>query len=249
MSQVGIETSQHVHINYQIANVGDRIFAYIIDAVFIAIYGFAVFAIWGSLNSSSDPDQLINTFWVPYLFIAVPAFIYKVVLEIIWGGYTIGKWLVGIRVVKIDGSRAGISNYLLRWLFSIFEITMTQGLVAMAAILINGKGQRLGDIVGRTCVIKKKKKVKLEDTLFSELDSEYEITFHRIHQLSDQDIRIIKEVINSKKEYDSSTWFVMLQRTRKLIEGKIGESEEKVDALVYLETVIKDYNAYHGLRN
>lgn len=248
MSHVGIETTQHVNINYRIASIGDRLFAYAIDAIILVIYGITIVSLWSTFFDTDDPTIFAEAFWIPFLLVVIPSFIYKFTLEVIWGGYTVGKWLVGIRVVKIDGTRAGISNYLLRWLFSLFEITMTQGTIATMTIMINGKGQRLGDIVGKTCVIKKKRKVSLEDTMYSELEKEYEIIFQKIGDLSDQDVTIIKEVINARKGYDKNTWFAMMQRTRKLIENKIGESEEKMDALQYLEAVIKDYNAHHGLR-
>ena len=53
-----------------------------------------------------------------------PVMIYSVTLESIFEGQTIGKKLVKIKVVKIDGYQASFGDYLIRWLFRIIENNM-----------------------------------------------------------------------------------------------------------------------------
>lgn len=244
----GIETSQHVQISYEPAGVGERVLAFILDAFFLGVYYLVVLYIFGLLAVNGGPDSTTDMpTWTLYLVVVLPMMSYHLLCEVLWKGYSIGKKIVGIRVVKTDGTRAGLSGYLLRWLFRLVEITMTSGVVAFVTILLNGKGQRLGDIVAKTCVIKERKKVKLDETLFSELEDGYTPEFPQVRELSDKDIRIIKEVMNSRKEYDRNTWFTMLQRTRKLTEDKMGLTERRsdMDAEEFLKTIIQDYNALH----
>jgi len=49
MSQIAINTSQNVNINFSTASVGDRMIAFIIDLLIKVAYGIAVFYIFFNL--------------------------------------------------------------------------------------------------------------------------------------------------------------------------------------------------------
>ncbi|HCI71200.1 MAG TPA: RDD family protein, partial [Balneola sp.] len=86
------------------------------------------------------------------------------IFEVVWNGKSFGKWMMGLQVVMLDGSSPSFGNYLIRWMLRLLEVSFTNGILAFITVLINGKGQRLGDIAAKTCVIKTRKKVKLSDT-------------------------------------------------------------------------------------
>ncbi len=248
---VGIETSQHVKLNYEPAGVGERVLAFFLDGFFIGVYYLVVIWIWGYINSiGADPSDIEDSsVWVLYVVLIIPVMGYHLVSEIISNGYSLGKKIVGIRVVKIDGTRANISGYLIRWMFRLIEISMTSGVVAFVTVIMNGKGQRVGDILGKTCVIKERKKVNLDNTLFANVSDAYEPRFKQVVELTDKDIRIIREVLDSRRYYDYDNWFLMLQKTRKKIEERLGIEDHGMKGDEFLETVIKDYNAIHGKGN
>ena len=116
------------------------------------------------------------------------------------------------------------------------------GSVAIITILLNGKGQRLGDIVAKTAVVKDKSKTKLSDTIFAEIEDDTEANFSSEIDLSDKDVGIIKEVLNARKTYDYNTWFVMVTKTRKAIEEKTGVVKPEMKSHEYLSAIIEDYN-------
>lgn len=245
---VGIETSQHVKLSYEPAGVGERVLAFFLDGFFIGVYYLVVIWIWGyvtEIGSNSEHMQE-SSVWLLYIVLVLPLMLYHLVSEIISNGYSLGKKIVGIRVVKIDGTRANISGYLIRWMLRLVEISMTSGVVAFVTIIMNGKGQRVGDILGKTCVIKERKKVNLDNTLFANVSDAYEPRFKQVVELTDKDIRIIKEVLDSRPHYDYDNWFLMLQKARKKIEERLGIEDHGLKGEEFLETVIKDYNAIHG---
>lgn len=251
MTNLGIETTQHVKLNYEPAGVGERGLAYILDGVVMGIYWLVVVMVMMSFfTSDSFLDESwftdMNYIWLTYLLLFIPMMFYHLLMEIFWNGFSFGKWVIGIRVVKLDGTRPEISAYLIRWLFRLVEITITGGSVALVTILVNGKGQRLGDMAAKTCVIKVKRNTKLKDTIFEGLNENYKNVFPQAVELTDKDAAIIREVLVSRNEYDEKAWYSILERTRTLVEKKTGAVEVKMDSETYLSTMLKDYNAIHG---
>lgn len=246
MSQIGIETAQHVKINYNTAGIFERILAYLVDFAVLGVY-WAVLAMIGSYADGANPSQDSGDYmWVMYVIVLLPVMLYHLTMEILWNGYTVGKWLIGIRVVMLDGTRPSVSNYLIRWLIRLFEITLTSGVVAFFTLLLNQKGQRLGDIAAKTCVIKVGKRTKIDDTVFEDLEADYDAVFPQVIELTDEEISVINEVLKSKSGYDKSAWLTMVARTRVLIQEKMGILHTGLGDIEFLQQVVKDYNALHG---
>ena len=80
--------------------------------------GLALF--WGSLELSGGEE------WMFILVIGLPLFLYFLLWEAFWNGRTPGKAALDLRVVKLDGSKPAFSNYLIRWLLRIIDITVKQ---------------------------------------------------------------------------------------------------------------------------
>jgi uncharacterized RDD family membrane protein YckC len=154
MNEFQIETAQNVGINQNVAHIGDRMLAYIIDSLIIVAYTLLIFILLGLMDL--DPADS----WAVYLLMSLPAFLYYVLLETFWDGKTVGKYIQKTRVVKLDGTEAGFSNYFVRWILRIVDVVMTFGGVAVLTILIKGNGQRLGDIAAGTTVISERNQVK-----------------------------------------------------------------------------------------
>lgn len=246
MSQIGVETAQHVKLNYRPAGVFERILAYIIDFLVLGIYWLVLvwLASFGEDVASTEPVE--GKEWIGVLIIMLPVMLYHLVMEILWNGYTVGKWFVGIRVVRIDGTRPSLSNYLIRWLLRLFEITMTSGVIAFFTLLLNDKGQRLGDIAAKTCVIKVKNNTKFNSTVFEDLKDDYDPVYPQVIELADYEISIINDVVKSRNDYDKAAWLQMIAKTRVHIQNKIGVQNIDSGDVAFLKQVIKDYNAIHG---
>lgn len=245
MTGVGVETNQHVQLSYQPATLFERILAFVIDVIMIGIYAFVVNKLWYDITPEDFEFQQSSS-WILYIIIWLPLMLYHLLMETLWKGFSIGKKLVGIRVTRIDGKRPQISNYIVRWLFRSIEITFSGGLLAMMTILLNGKGQRIGDIVANTTVVKYGRKVTLNDTILAELDLDYTPVFPQMIELTDADVTIIRDVLAARKDYEQGAWIKMLERTRRLVEQKTGATDNTMDTVEFLRTVIRDYNALHG---
>jgi len=245
MESIGIETSRHVRLSYQPASLLHRILAWLVDAALYLVYVFTFLWIWSGII----PESLAAGFglgWIPTLFLVLPYFIYFPLIETVWDGRTIGKKLLGIRVVKSDGTRASLGSYIIRWLFRFFEISGTGGVIAILTILINGKGQRLGDIVANTSVILERQSQISREQLSRHSNPGHDIVFQNAAELDDKDIRIIKNLLNSDSDYSYRAHEKMMQKTRSLIEAKTGASDPAMSDREYLITIIKDYTTIYS---
>jgi uncharacterized RDD family membrane protein YckC len=243
MPNVSVQTTQQVHLDYEIAGIGERIFAFIIDAFLLIIYVIVsltwMFDIFGGSSAGS--------YVIFYLMVYLPPMLYHLLFEFFWNGQSLGKRALGIKVVKMDGTRPNIGNYFLRWIFRLIDIGMTSGMGALFAILINGKGQRLGDMAAGTTVIKDQKRTSLSETMMTDLDEDYEPRYPSAANLSDHDVAIIKEVLNAEREYERNTYFLMLKKTQNRVSTKLGiEVSSALNAKQFLQIVLNDYNVLHG---
>jgi uncharacterized RDD family membrane protein YckC len=243
MSELSINTTQNVKINFIAASVGERIGSYFIDLTIKIAY---VTVIWLVFYYWLNFDQLTNNMdgWSAgaiALLLYFPFFIYTITLESIFEGQTIGKKLLKIKVVKIDGYQAGFGDYLMRWFFRLVDVTIMGGIVALISVISSTKGQRLGDMVAGTAVITLKNKVDISHTILEEIGEAYVPTYPLVIKLTDNDMRIIKETFQnavSKNDHE------MIYKLVAKIENVTGIKNQSGNNHDFLRVVLKDYNYY-----
>ena len=243
MSQLSINTTQNVVINFTAASVGERIGAYMHDLLVKAAYIIIVFYVFFSFFKIDRwLNQLDN--WsqaAVYMLFFLPIAFYSLVQEALLEGQTLGKKLVKIKVVKIDGYQAGFGDYLIRWLFRVIDISIGSGIIGLITMVVNSKTQRLGDISAGTAVITLKNKVTINSTILEEIGQEYQPRYPLVIKLSDNDARIIKETFqNAMKTAD----FVVMNKLTAKIEQVTGIKNDIGSTREFVQTILKDYNYY-----
>lgn len=243
MNEITINTTQNVNINFTAASVGHRIFGSIIDWIIKFAYIFAVsYLVFDLLNFNKviekfDPWSQMSIFIIIYF----PVFIYSLVLESIFDGQTIGKKILKIKVVKIDGYGASFGEYLIRWLLRFIDNYIFMGIIGLISMVVNSKIQRLGDIAAGTAVIMLKNKITINNTILMDIGEAYIPTYSQVIKLSDNDIRIIKDSFQiAKTKSDMDT----INKLRVKIEAVTGIKNQSGSASDFIKTVLKDYNFY-----
>ncbi|MCW8818569.1 MAG: RDD family protein [Ignavibacteriaceae bacterium] len=241
MQTIEIQTAQNVNIEYPVASVGDRVVAAIIDQLIMVGYLIAIIFLYIWLLNLTEGSPL--HFPVAYFVILfLPLFFYHLLCETFLNGQSFGKKIMKMRVVKLDGSQAGIGSYFLRWILAPIDIYFTYGSVGLITMLINGKGQRLGDLAANTTIVKLKTEAKLDDTILQATPVNYEVKLPEVSNLNDKDISIVKEVLDlNYKNPDAMMYEKILHKTKEAIEKKIGVTSN-LHPLTFLDTVLKDYN-------
>jgi len=153
-----LELPEEIDLQVELANVGSRTLAILVDIAIGSLVLFIVYSLWELLAHDVAED------W----FIKVSSSVVKIALillifgfqwcyfnlfEWLWNGQTPGKRLLHLRVIKVDGSPVSGIDVLLRNLSRPVDTLGPMGLIGLLMIFVNRKAQRLGDLMAQTLVI------------------------------------------------------------------------------------------------
>jgi len=245
MSNLQIITTQNVKLYFTTASVGERMLAYGADLLIKIAYIVVAYILFFQILNVKDLSAQNNILYTAIMcLLSLPVLFYTLVSETFMEGQTLGKKLVKIKVVKIDGYQAGFFDFLIRWMFCLVDINMgfAPGLVTM---MITKHTQRLGDIAAGTSVISEKSKYNISHTILLDVDENYMPYFaqNRVMLFSDNDMRIIKE--NAEVAFRQNNFKLLTHLVRK-IESVMNIRNPFKSERELLETLQKDYNYYTG---
>lgn len=154
-----IRTVENIDLEFQIAGIGSRIIAYLIDSLirFLYVSGLIAlsFLITGMAKGMNLNIEII--FFSGYIFILITFLGYFPFFEWVMDGQTPGKRLIGIRVIGNNGERLRFFPCLIRNIMRIpdsFPFAYSLGVVIM---LLHPRQCRLGDILANTFVVYEEK--------------------------------------------------------------------------------------------
>jgi uncharacterized RDD family membrane protein YckC len=229
MQIIRIQTSQNIEVEYQLAGIGDRMVAYLVDFAIYLAYSFV-------LTLANDSLGFLNNGYMGVL-VSLPLLLYSLLCETFMNGQTVGKKAKSIQVISLDGGQASFGQYLARWVFSLIDI-LPFGVVAVVMISLSEKNQRLGDKVAGTTVVRTHIRAAIRDTIFEETPDIYQPLYPGVVILSERDIALVKEVLNRNRKMPN---YSLLIKTADKIKSVLGlhSNHEPED---FLRTIIKDYN-------
>lgn len=233
MSSIQIETVQNVKIEFECASLARRIAGWFIDAGIIVVYIIGVLFV---LN----PILIGDLSYLVSIIMYIPLFFYDLLFEYYFNGQSPAKMLLKVKVVRLDGSSPSFTSYFLRWVTRFVDIGFTMGGLAMLTYFISGKGQRLGDFAAGTAVVHLPVKRLAGAPSISKFPQNYRITYPEVILLQDDEIRLIKEVIErSKSGHQLSSESDLVARTTELISKRLGITLRAEAAA--LQTIVNDY--------
>ncbi|KYG75557.1 RDD family protein [Roseivirga echinicomitans] len=233
MQAVSIQTSQNIQLEYPLAGIGDRILAFVIDAVIILSFIFITNIILGASGISMSVAMNV--------MLSIVAYLYRLVSEVFFNGQTVGKKALHIKVVKLDGSVPSFSAYFLRWLMEPIDFfIMGLGIVF---IILSKNGQRVGDLLAGTTVVKMKKITATNvrnKVIMETVDENYVPKIPEAAQLADNEIRLIKDALSVFRDGAK-------QKPLLLIEEKLKEKyniQSDMPTVKFMYTLLRDHTYY-----
>lgn len=241
MANIKITTGQYVNVEQRMASVGDRIYAQILDSIFISIY-FAIVSTPVLLSSATYLAKNTSLLAVILFLAYLPIVIYHPVSEYFFNGASPGKKILKLQVVKIDGSAPSLGDYLIRWAMYLIECLMMPG-IALLCILFNKNGQRLGDLMAGTVVIKKDGYLKHYINLsnFGYVNPGYKPYYPEAATLSMRQAEVIRETLmnENKNKYYYIDLLSDTIRQHLNIAPLVNSNNE-----AFLNTILNDYRYY-----
>lgn len=239
MQTIKITTSQNIDIDYEVAGLGERIVARLIDlAIFFLIFFLGFFigglANWFTHNNDVTNGIIVVVYGVLFVF-------YDLIFEIFMNGQSIGKRIMKIKVISLDGGQPRVGQYFLRWLFRIVDFLLTwPGLVALIVAAVSDKTQRVGDIVAGTILIRTAPRTQINNIVFMPAYDGYQPVFKEAGQLNDKDVELIHEIISAYvKTGNNVVVYNMAQRVKEHLNVT---PPNGMNDMLFLQTIIKDYN-------
>ncbi len=152
-----IDTPENVTFDYDVSGIGSRFLAAFVDAIVLGLVEGIIFGalLWIILAFQDVMDENLQT-WVTAAF-SLLGFIffwaYHSFFEILWNGQTPGKRLVGVRVIRLDGTPVAATEVLIRNLVRIFDFLPAAYGIGVVTMFFNQNSRRLGDLAAGTIVV------------------------------------------------------------------------------------------------
>ena len=202
--------------------------------------------IFGLILAISILQSIILVFSGDYFFyfVILPIFLfYNLFFELILGGLTPGKKAMGIRVIKLNGMYAAPIDYIIRWVFRWIDIWMSFFVIGSLLINSNRYGQRLGDLMAGTTVIRtgSRSGITLREILKIDSGEKYTPKYPQVTLLTDKEMLLVKTTLyrarQNPNEMHRKAVRMLVDKLKKelKIEGKIKNREN------FLNTLLKDY--------
>jgi uncharacterized RDD family membrane protein YckC len=149
-SDLVVATPERVSFDYQIAGLGTRAIAQVLD---LLIVGFILTAVYFVAIAVS-----VAGLSIAILFFAIGAFVvifgYFWLSESLWSGQTVGKKAFRLRAVGDRGEPLTFAQAGIRNIVRIVDFLPYAYGVGLIVLFANGKGKRLGDLAAGTIVVK-----------------------------------------------------------------------------------------------
>lgn len=251
MKTIEFESAQHVKVEYELASAGLRMLATIIDFAAFAIYFIVVVMVFSFSDPFSGNVGTMTFFWL--LIIKLPWILYNPIIEYLTHGQSLGKYIVGIRVVSTLGERPGLREVFTRWIFKgdfiwiaadIFVlIWFVMGLVGVLVVSVSKQKQRMGDVMAGTVVIKNKSSVSysLRDVLAIKDQSNHTTTYPQVTRFTDEDMMLIKNTIQRVRTYPNEETKKFAVELADESARLIGLPQTPEKRLEFLQTLLQDY--------
>ena len=156
-----ISTPERVAFQYEIAGIGSRFLAQIVDALVILVILIAITILAAALGGVFSSGELALLIEVILGFIVLAG--YFLVSEAAWNGQTLGKRSARLRVVGDHGEPLTLAQAAIRNLVRIVDFLPLFYGIGMLTLFINGRGKRLGDFAAGTLVVRDRERISLYD--------------------------------------------------------------------------------------
>ncbi|MCW5824606.1 MAG: RDD family protein [Cyanobacteria bacterium TGS_CYA1] len=201
-----ISTPENVDLHLELAGLGNRILAALIDQIIAGLTMLAflivMLLICMGIDKMGLPTELkskvfvyIGMFAIFVLFVINTG--YNIIFEGLWQGQTPGKHLTHIRVVEANGQPVGWPSVFIRNLIRMIDTGLA--FIGLLIMLIDKHERRLGDMAAGTIVIRERTQDLSQDKIELETSPKPDQLMD-IGRLSPQDYELLLQFLRRRKK-------------------------------------------------
>jgi uncharacterized RDD family membrane protein YckC len=207
-----IDTPENIEFAYDIAGIGSRFLAAIVDTMLIVVLEIIIFLVLGLLVGVLDLGGTTSGSLLAALSTLLGFVIlwgYYIAFELIWNGQSPGKRIVGLRVVREGGRPITFVSSAIRNLIRIVDFLPAFYGIGVVVMFVDRRARRLGDLAGGTLVVKERRGVTLESLTASGAvtapparpgEPVPQPTLPNVQLLNDQDYDLVQEFLSRRGE-------------------------------------------------
>lgn len=162
-----INTPENVAFGYQVAGIGSRFLATLVDTLIIFFLQIVVMVAYSVIINILDADPSSSgSAWVAAimgLVIFLFYWGYYVFFEMLWNGQTPGKRWTGLRVIRADGTPITLSESFIRNLTRLVDFLPAAYGVGIITMFIDKQSRRLGDLAAGTLVVHDRAPITIQE--------------------------------------------------------------------------------------
>lgn len=272
VASLEFETPENIRVAYEPAGMGTRYLAWFLDNILITVMIFVMFflsillgvvtetvvrqaaqSLQGLENVAPEKQTEVGQRILQYLIglsilvWGLGSFVYYTCFELWLRGQTFGKWMLGLRVVRIDGFALDPSAIFVRNIFRVIDQIPAMWVVPF----MSKRSQRFGDMVaGTTVVVDRPEKLSsVRDAIaeFGSADARFTFDSLKLKRARPQDFQAIEKILERWNKLTEAQRNALLdQIVPPLVERLQTDSPAPEERVVFLKDLLAaEYRRQH----
>lgn len=202
--KVRVRTPEAIELEYDVAGLGTRTMACLIDTSLQALAVYVIYLILVAMGVLTKELNLASTFGLSTLWFTALAVLvfyaisagYFIIFEWLWHGQTPGKRLLKIRVMKDDGNPIGFLESMIRNALRMIDALPGNYALGATVLLLSPEDKRIGDHVAGTMVVEDTKPTALQELPLPPGES---VRVARVDRVTSAEIELVREFLERKE--------------------------------------------------
>ncbi len=199
-----IITPENVFIDFELAGLGSRFLAFLIDFMIQCMTIFLIIVLIYSselsLYSGGEIDSYITALGIVVVFMIYNG--YFIFWEMLMNGQSPGKRILNLMVIKETGEAITFFDSALRNIIRVIDFLPSFYLVGSVIMVFNENYKRIGDMAANTIVVKKQKNEKplAAKDILAGFGMEISNRTTNIYPVNENEFGVLKEFMERKEQ-------------------------------------------------
>jgi uncharacterized RDD family membrane protein YckC len=218
--QLNIGTPENVTFGYEVAGIGSRFLAALVDSLIIVALQVVVYTILIYVLFQLAPEaaggaagEMVAGWLVALLLLLsfVLLWGYYIFFEVYWNGQSPGKRWIALRVICSDGSPITLAEAIIRNLIRPIDFLPFAYALGVVVMFVNAQSRRLGDLAAGTLVVRDQTGVTLDSLATKPAQRPYYLAGQPaasldlpLERLSQADIQLAEDFLRRRGELHNS---------------------------------------------